>query len=129
MAYMGLGARGHPQDEQVGGRVLRPMATSTLDSAMHLALGWWGTCCPIQPPTARGSIWEGQARTAALFSAPENVTCLSPGHDRHLEMALLGEMFPIFHPWGPLDTNKLSRLGFNTLHSLALLVKRTFFFF
>lgn len=125
----GLGARGQPRGERVGGQGLRPMATGTLDSVMHLALRPQGICCPIQPPTAHGSVWEGQARTAALFSAPENVTCLSPGHGHHHEMAFLGEVFPIFHPWGLLDTEKLSRLGFDMLHSLALLVKRTFFFF
>lgn len=103
------------------------MATGTLDSAMHLALGPWGTRCPIQPPTARGSIREGQARTAALFNAPKNVTCLSPGHGHHHKMALLGETFPIFHARRLLD--KPSRLGFDMLHSLARLVKRTFFFF
>lgn len=69
----------------------------------------------------------GKARPGLLLSStlPKNVTCLTPGHGHHHEMALLRLMFPIFHLWGLLETGKLSRLGFDMLHSLALLVKRT----
>lgn len=109
--------------------MLHPMATSTLDSTMHLTLGPWGTWCPVQPPTATCYIREGQTRTAALFNTPENVICLSPGHGHHHAVALRGETFPIFHPRGHLDTTKLSRHGFDVLHSLALLIKRTFVLF
>lgn len=99
--------------------MLCPMATGTLDSAL-------GFGHSLSHPTTRGSIWERQARTAALLNTPENVTCLSPGLGHHHEMAFLWEMFPISHPQSSLDTDKLSRLGFVMLHSLALLVKRTF---
>lgn len=104
--------------------MLCPAATGTLDSA----LGFGAVRHSLSHPSTHGSIWEGQARTAALFNTPKNVTCLSPGLGHHHEMVFLREMFPISHTRSSLDTDKPSRLGFVTLHSLALLVKRTLLF-
>lgn len=71
--------------------MLCPVATGTLDSALG-----FGAISSLSHPSTHGSIWEGQARTAALFNTPKNVTCLSPGLGHHHEMVFLREMFPIF---------------------------------
>lgn len=83
-----------------------PHGPGASDSAMHLVLGLWGTYFPIHPPTAHSSIWEGQARTVALFKMlPKMSLALVQGMAITMRWLFWGEMFPIFHLWGPLYTD------------------------
>lgn len=112
-----LGPAGH-------GQVLCPAATSTLDSALGFGAVWHS----LSHPSTHGSIWEGQARTAALFKPPKMSLALVQGSAITMRWLFCGKCSPFSHTWSSLDTDKPSRLGFVMLHSLALLVKRTFLF-
>lgn len=88
--------------------------------------GPWALTVPIPPLMAP----SGKARPGLLLSSTPLKMSLALVQGSAITMRWLfcGKCSPFSHTQSSLDTDKPSRLGFVKLHSLALLVKRTFLF-